>query len=255
MSESNYMIGIVTKDRYPSLKILLHSVRFKLDKVKVIDASDGDKIISIREQFPQVSEYFYNVPDQRKPVVHNKNLLIDRFLRYTNCDYLFLIEDDIKVFFFFLFERYIEISNKYNIPHMNFCGRTDINQQEVIYQINDDVQISEKLQGVFSFYTRSAIEQVGYMNPQLCHNCWEHIEYTARIHKQFNYTPQFYHFPDLNNSWEYIKMQNLPSVINNDKQHNQYVKKDKNIFLKSMGWNSLPYVDIKRFDVNKIKKL
>ena len=246
MSKYKYMVGVITKDRYDGLKVLLKSLQ-NIDNVKVIDASEHSEIESIRKQFPNVQDFYYNIPRSFCQVVHTKNILIHQFLK-GDYDYLFLIEDDVKILDDDIFDKYIEISNKYNIPHMNFCSHPS--EQETLYLINDDVQISERLLGVFSFYSRRCIQRVGMMNPALNNNCWEHVEHTARIHKEFNYQPSFNHFPDIVNSWEYIKMQRLPSVIGN--KPIDILNNDKRIMLNSLGWVNYPLVSIKRFDINNI---
>lgn len=241
------LIGIVTKDRYEGLDVLIKSLKpLSHINILVIDASDifrNPKYIT--DDYPNV-QVFRNDIRGYQQVVHNKNIIIHNFLR-NNFKHLFILEDDIKILDCDVFEKYIEVSTKYNLPHMNFLGNPYL--QENLYHINEDIQVSEKLQGVFSFYTRECIERVGLMNWELCHNCWEHVEYTARIHKEFNFNPVFNHYPDISNSWEYIKMQGLPSSIGS----NNYIQEDKIKMLNSLQWKHLPEVSIKRLDLSLIK--
>ena len=242
----NYFIGIVTKDRYEGLDVLLKSLRQPTSvPILIIDVSTCFRKASvITDVYPNVTVYQNTIEDY-KTVVHNKNIILHNFLK-TSYDYLFLIEDDVKVLDVDVFEKYIETSEKYNIPHMNFGNPSD----KMSYTV-DDLQINEKLQGVFGFYTKQCIKTVGLMNPLLCHNCWEHVEYTARIHQVYNYSPVFFHFPDIIDSCEYLKLQKLKSTINS----NEYVDTDKRLMCSLLNWKNFPEISIKRFNSKTIKNL
>ena len=67
---SEFMVGIVTKDRYDCLKVLLKSLREHVSSSIVVDASDNCKLDNL-QQFP-IHCAFYNVI--KKQVVYNKNL-------------------------------------------------------------------------------------------------------------------------------------------------------------------------------------
>lgn len=235
-----YLVGIVTRHRYQGLDVLLNSLGPNFHPVVVVDLSDPDKFMSCKDK---CTILFKNFPN--KTVVYGKNALIRFFLNNTTEDYLFIIEDDIKVLDNDVFNRYIDVSNKYSIPHMNF-NRPVEEAGEVVYNFNKDVKVSERVHGCFQFFTRRCLEKVGLMNTNLCHNCWEHIEHTARIHRAFRYQPNFWHFPDLIDSNEYLKHQRIPSIINTPKS---IYDTDKIKMFNSLGWKSLPAVDIKRLKI------
>lgn len=237
----NYMIGIVTHNRYDALNVLLKSLRNIKVPILVIDSS-------LNPQSTTNNIVYHNDLKGYQSVVHNKNIIIHNFLK-NHYDYLFIIEDDIKILDIDVFDQYIEISKKYNIPHMNFGGRID---NQIVYDLNNDITIYENLQGCFSFYSKTALQKVGLMSPKLDKNCWEHIEHTIKIHQIYNYNPIFYHFPDIKNSWHYILMQDIPSIINSPEQQN-IVQKYKKIMLNNLRWKSLPDVSIKRFDLTSLK--
>ena len=239
---SNYMIGIVTFKRYDTLKILLNSLQRLQTCILIIDANEDIQLVDYK---PNIIQY-HNTIKGYTSVVHNKNIIIHNFIQ-SSYEYLFIIEDDIKILDVDIFEQYINISQKYNLPHMNFGGRPD--NDSIVYNI-DDLSIYEKLQGCFSFYTKKCLLQVGLMNPNLSQNCWEHVEHTARIHQLYNYQPQFYHFPDVKNSWHSILMQSTKTSIYNT---TDIIQQEKRKMLKILGWKSLPYVSLKQFDINSLK--
>lgn len=112
--------------------------------------------------------------------------------------------------------------------------------KDIVYTLNKDVKVCERVKGCFQFFTKECIQKAGLMNEKLCHNCWEHIEYTARIHKIFKYNPVWWHFPDIIDSYEYIKLQKISGSI---PQHNKKILEiDKNLMFKLLGWNGFPLV-------------
>jgi hypothetical protein len=240
MSE-NILIGIVTKDRYDCLDALLYSLRFNNYPTVIIDVSEHLEL-SHTEDYNR----FYNTPLNRRAVVYNKNMIMRLFLN-SGHDYLFIIEDDVKILDNDVFQYYVEASVKHNIHHMNFCGYPL--PDRIRYDYNDDIQISENLMGVFSFYTKECIQNVGLMNERLCHNCWEHIEHTARINKYYKYNPEFYHFPDISNSWEYLRLQKTAPAIVKDEQYDRWMEEGKRIMVQSLGWQCMPIVSIKKLTI------
>ena len=242
MSEKlNALIGIVTKDRYACLDVLLHSLRHDHNPIVIVDAS-GNPDLSCTEGYPR----FYDTPMDKKAVVYNKNMLMRLFLNSRH-EYLFIIEDDVKILDHEIFDLYVNASRKHGIHHMNFCGYPL--PDRVRYDFNDDVQISENLMGVLSFYDRECLEKVGLMNEQLNHNCWEHIEHTARINRYYRFNPEFYHFPDVSNSWEYVRLQKTAPAIVKNEQYDRYIDEGRNIMIRSMGWQGMPMVSIRKLTI------
>ena len=76
---------------------------------------------------------------------------------------------------------------------------------------------------MFSFFTKSVIEQVGFI-PEEYPNCWEHVDHTYQIIKA-GFHPPFWWFADLANSHELIE--EAPGAI-----ENSAIAKDKT------EWNS-----------------
>jgi len=200
------LICIITKDRYTALDILLKSLR-NTENIIIIDASENPiKNTSYQR--------FYNIPNQS--IMSNKNMALQIFLK-SNVDYLFIIEDDLKILDLDVFDEYIEKSIKYHIPHMNF---NLYDKNSLTYDLNEDIAVSEHCNGCFQFFTKECIQKAGLMDTDFKYNCVEHIEHTLRIQKMCGYIPWAWHFPDLKHSSDFIRCQNIKSSRNNNKQIN-----------------------------------
>ena len=194
------LICIITKDRYSALDILLKSLR-NTENIIIIDASEN----TIKNTGYQ---RFYNITNQS--VMSNKNMALQIFLK-SSADYLFILEDDMKILDLDVFDEYIEKSIKYNIPHMNF---NLYDKNSLIYDLNEDIKVSEHCNGCFQFFTKECIQKAGLMDKEFNQNVYEHVEHTLRIQKMCGYKPWAWHFPDLKYSSDMIKYQNIKSTIN-----------------------------------------
>jgi len=239
-----FMVGVVTKDRYDTLSVLLKSLREHLSSCIVVDASDNLGLDTLRKFNFHCG--FYNVLN--KPVVFNKNLLMRFFLENSDRDYLFIVEDDIKILDPDVFYEYIRVSKKHGIPHLVFSEKGD---KDCTYKLNEDVDVHEHAQGAFNFYTRECLERTGMMDERFCHNCWEHLEHTARIHREFGYRPAFWHFPDVAASFELLKYQRMQQNNNLGKTNDEWLKKDRLLFMQLMGWDDFPPLSKKMLAIEK----
>jgi GT2 family glycosyltransferase len=70
------------------------------------------------------------------------------------------------------------------------------------YSENVEIALYRHCVGAFSYYHRSVIEEVGYMDENF-YNAWEHVEHTYQIAKK-GLTSPFWWFADLANSENYI---------------------------------------------------
>jgi hypothetical protein len=239
-------IGIIVKDREACLRVLLKSLQPVIENVRIVDASEMPLYQSVKDLLPGVKRYIHNSFQNYKAVNHNKNILIHDFLR-SGEDYLFLIEDDTEILDCSVFQKYIETSKKYNIPHFNAILPAPKGTY-IKYTLRDEIDVCNMLYGFFSFYTRECLETAGLYSANLSNQCWEHIHHTAKIHKYFNYTPEFFHFLDIKDSFKYLKYQGAPSVI---KTNRKTIEKDKKKMFAELGWKNFPKESIKKLDLAK----
>jgi len=233
-------IGIIVKDRLDCLKVLLKSLQPNIENVRIVDASDKPLYDQVKEYLPGVRKYIHNSLPNFKSVNHNKNILIHDFLM-SGEDYLFLIEDDVQIINNDCFKEYIRISEKYKLVHLNAILKQD-HKNYIKYTLASEVDICNILYGYFSFYSRECVETAGLYSTELSNQCWEHIEYTARIHQKFDFKPEFFHFPDIKDSFKMIQYQNAPTTSKTSKE---IILQDKLKMFKMLKWKSFPTEVIK----------
>lgn len=242
----NILICIITCKREKEVKLLLQSIRYTYNKpinsdLIIIDANK--QLTDYSGYIDIVNNVIHNNTNFTQIVV-NKNIALQYFLATPSYQYLFILEDDILLTHSGVFERYISTAEKYAIPHMN--KNIEVKQQ---YLLNEDVRVTTNLCGIFQFFTRKCIENVGILNKKLIRNCWEHIEHTYRIHRYYNFNPLFYNFLDVSDSDNYIIDQCAPS-------HNHSTTEDIHestaLALQELKIPHLPYQDLVRFSQKKL---
>ena len=157
-------------------------------------------------------------------------------LENTDCEHIFLMEDDIIIKDENVFEEYIKHSLVSGIKHLNFAlhgpankkgsqGFKDLNDRKDIEgepnprmvipykneENNQEVTIAlyPNCVGAFSYYSRKVLEDLGGFDP-IFKNAWEHVEHTYQAIKKM-YHPAFWYFADINKSWDYLT--DIPNSI------------------------------------------
>lgn len=161
-----------------------------------------------------------------------KNTAIE-YLLATDCEHIFLIEDDILIKDEKVFEEYIKHSIVTGIKHLNFGLHGPANKKDSvaftdladrkdtknepnprkIMKYEDGVEIAfyPNSVGAFSYYQREVLENIGGFNKAYI-NAWEHVEHTFQAINA-HYHPSFWYFADINRSWEYLT--DIPNSIEN----------------------------------------
>ena len=270
-------VGIITCERPDYLNNLLYSIDKEaagIDRIVVID----DGIKKTVHSHPKVN--FVKHTDGRVGVGKSKNMAIcDLF--DADCDYIFIIEDDMLIKDQTVFKQYIEASKVSGIQHFNYGPGSPFNRKQKIkdfdlhnrHLLSQDTDPNPKLildykickialyehtVAMFSFFTREIIKKVGYIDEQF-YNAWEHVDHTYCIIKA-GYHPPFWWFADLANSHDLLT--EAPGAIDNSSIANQTEQWQKNVYggrelyLKKHGHypNQPPYVS-KEEVINKIKQI
>jgi glycosyltransferase involved in cell wall biosynthesis len=196
-------IGIITCDRPDYLKKLINSLK-DLKGAKLVIINDGLKQIDGGNKLT----VYNNVPP-KQGVGKAKNRALNQL---KECEYIFLIEDDIVIKDLTVFEKYIEASNKSGIQHFNFAFHGLDNYKpdgspavrlKVDYSPEVSVCLYPNLYGAFSMYTKKCLEAVGNMD-EFFYNAMEHVDHTQSIiNKKMH--PPFRWFADITNSNAYIE--------------------------------------------------
>lgn len=241
-----YGIGIVTCNRQEYLLKCLNSI--KVTDAPIVIVNDSEIPIDIKNTFNFKSLTIIN-HKKNKGVGISKNDCLRELLK-LNCDYLFLIEDDMVILDNIIFKKYIEAYKKSGIHHFNYGPGSPFNRKQTIqnYDLHnrhlldqksepnpklvidygDNIKISlfEHTVAMFSFFTRECLEKVGLIDEEF-YNAWEHVDHTYRI-IQANFHPPFWWFADIHNS--HLFLTEAPGAIDNSSIANKQEQWYKNVY-------------------------
>jgi len=216
-------VGIITCNRPDYLHNLLES----LEKCE----SDVDNLVVINDgtQLDNIERGILINNETNIGVGRSKNKAM-QYLLDEGCDYIFIIEDDLLIRDKDVFKKYIDASLETGIQHFNYGPGTPFNRVQNIanydlhnrhlldteskpnpkttIQYKNDIKIDlyEHVAGLFSFFTRRILEEVG-LNDESFYNAWEHVDHTYRIIKHKGHPP-FWWFADIHDS---INCLSIPS--------------------------------------------
>lgn len=236
-------VGIITHERLDYLKGLLASIvpcKDVIDELVVVN--DGKPIDGFKLEF---GIWLQNETNQG--VAKSKNRVI-KYLVDKDCDYIFVIEDDMIIKDKLIFEKYIEAHKASGIHHFNYGPGSPFNRKQTIqnFDLHNRHLLDEKTEpnpklvvdyktckialyehtvAMFSFFTKKIIQEVGYY-PEEYDRCWEHVDHTYQIIKA-GYHPPFWWFADLANSHELIT--EAPGAIENSS-----IAKDKSEWMQKV---------------------
>lgn len=234
-------IGIVTCNRPEYLIKLLESIK-NCNFAELVIVNDGDEVI-----IPGYNYYIIN-NETNLGVGKSKNKAMQHLLD-KNCDYIFIIEDDMIILDDTVFDKYINAHRVSGIHHFNYGPGSPFNRKQIIQNFDlhnrhlldqhtepnpklvidyGDVKISlfEHTVAMFSFFTREVLEKVGLIDDAF-YNAWEHVDHTYRIIKS-GYHPPFWWFADLHDSHKYLT--EAPEAINNSSIANNTEQWNKNVY-------------------------
>ena len=238
-------VGVITHERYNYLQNLLTSLIPCKDVVhELVVVNDGKPIDN--PVLPFGGTWFQN--EKNLGIAKAKNRAM-RHLFDKGCDYLFIIEDDMLVKDTTVFRQYIEAYKASGIHHFNYGPGSPFNRKQTIqnFDLHNRHLLDEKTEpnpklvvdygtckialyehtvAMFSFFTRTLLEQnLGYMCEDF-DNCWEHVSSTNYIIKA-GYHPPFWWFADLANSHELVE--EAPGAIENSS-----IAKDKSAWMEKV---------------------
>ena len=221
--DSKIGLGIITCNRPDYLrKLLISLVLCQSQLESLVIVNDGKPITDFDLSFGEWIENKTNIG-----VGKSKNKAL-KFLVEKECDYIFLIEDDMLILDQSIFKQYIDASKVSGIQHFNFGPGSPFNRKQKIQNFDlhnrhlldeesepnprviidyKDTQIAlyQHCTGTFSFFTKEVLQRVGYIDENYT-NAWEHVDHTYNIIKA-GYHPPFWWFADLANSHKLITPQ------------------------------------------------
>lgn len=222
-------VGIVTHERVDYLNNLIKTLlpcQTIINELVVIN--DGTPIEGFEMPY---GTFLQN--EKNMGVAKSKNRAL-KFLLSKNCEYFFLIEDDMLIKDPTVFLQYIEASKISGIQHFNYGPGSPFNRKQKIqnFDLHNRHLLDEKSEpnpklivdykhckialyehtvAMFSFFTKKVLETVGFV-PEEYPNCWEHVDHTYQIIKA-GFHPPFWWFADLANS--HLLIEEAPNAIQN----------------------------------------
>jgi len=216
-------IGIITCERPDYLNRLIQSIditKAGIDQIVVVD--DG-----VKPTARTVYDGNIITTTGKTGVGKAKNLALKSLID-NNCDYYFIIEDDMLIKDQNVFDYYIRACKNTGIQHFNFGPGSPFNRKQKIqgfdlhnrHELNEESEPNPKLiieytdckialyqhiTGMFSFFSKKCLEKVGLIDEDY-KNAWEHVDHTNRIIRA-GYHPPFWWFADIANSTDYIDSQ------------------------------------------------
>lgn len=217
-------VGIVTFNRESELNRLYESL--PLDSIDcLVIVNDGSKL---NNSFNSATILDNEV---NLGVGRSKNKAIN-FLISKKVDYIFLIEDDLYIKDKSVFRKYISVSKKTGIHHLNYAlhGMLNVgvmgnaNQKiDVLYDGENLISLYENCVGAFSFFTKECLENMSNFDDEY-YNALEHVDHSFHLIKN-GFHPPFWFFADIYESYKYIGDDGWTlkkSVISSNPKSNDY---------------------------------
>jgi len=271
-------VGVITCNREDFLTQCLDSIPLGMvDEICVIN--DGDRLsVDITDNYRKIfmQEHVVNLG-----VGKSKNDAL-KYLTSMDCDYIFLLEDDIILLDKNVFNEYIKAHKASGIHHFNYGPGSPFNRKQTIknYDLHNrhlldqhtepnprmvidygnDIKVSlfEHTVAMFSFFTKEILDKVGLIDEDY-YNAWEHVDHTYRIIKE-GYHPPFWYFADVYNSHKYVteapEAIDKSSIANDDEQWKKNVYGGREIYKEKHGhYPNQPPVTSKNEVLDVIKKI
>jgi glycosyltransferase involved in cell wall biosynthesis len=218
-SKGRVGVGVITCNRPDYLQNLLMTLEQCKDNI------DNLVVINDGSELQQIDSGVLINNGTNIGVGRSKNKAM-QYLLDKECDYIFIIEDDLLIKDKEVFNEYIKASIETGIQHFNYGPGTPFNRTQdivnydlhnrhllnteskpnpkITIQYSADIKIDlyEHVAGLFSFFTRNILNEVG-LNDEQFYNAWEHVDHTHRIINHKGHPP-FWWFADIHNSVDYL---------------------------------------------------
>jgi GT2 family glycosyltransferase len=203
-------VAIITCNRQTLFSVCLDSLK-KCSYDELIVINDG---APINDNFD--CEIINNEKNLGVGLSKNKAMSI---LLARNCNFLFIIEDDMFIKDKDILQKYIYAHNVTGLHHFMFAyhgyANKDYNTKSatprvVIDYDNVKISLNRHCVGAFCFYTKSSLQDVG-LNDDKFYNAFEHVDHSFRLAKK-GYSTPYWWWADIANSLDLIDEQCAPDV-------------------------------------------
>ena len=200
-------VGIITCDRVNMFNVCFESLNDEwYDELVVVD--DG------KEDYPLMRKGVEFIRTTGGVGVGKaKNAAIQNLLD-KDCDYIILVEDDMK-FTGNLFQEYINAYKETGIHHFMFAYHGPANKagisygkpvpRKVIDYGDHKIALNQHCVGAVTFYTKESLEKIGLYDEGYT-NAFEHVDHSFML-AQSDYSTPYWWWADIANSLDFVQEQ------------------------------------------------
>lgn len=201
-------VGIITCNRPEFCRVCLNSLpKSKIDELVVVN--DGKPL-------PYDLSFGFEIENKTNiGVGASKNKAMQHLLD-KECDYIFIIEDDMRIIREDIFDAYIAASKDTGIEHFMFAYHGPANKNGISggppcpravieYPSGTKISLNQHCVGAMCMYTRRSLEVAGLFDTAF-NNAFEHVHHSYILCKN-NFCTGYWWWPDLANSLDYIQEQ------------------------------------------------
>lgn len=201
-------VGIVTCNRPEFCRVCLNS----------LPESKIDELVIVNDGAPLPYDLSFGSEIENKTnlgVGKSKNKAM-QYLLDKDCDYIFIIEDDMRIMREDIFDAYIQASKETGIQHFLFAyhgpankagvsGGKPVPRRIIEYPSGLKISLNQHCVGAFCMYTKQSLLDVGLFDENF-NNAFEHVHHSYMLCKK-SYCVEYWWWPDLANSLDYINEQ------------------------------------------------
>lgn len=235
-------VGLCTYNRPDKALQTARAIKETTQDVNLVCSIDGGFFTKYTiEEFTKIG--YDVIIGENQGVVRNKNRLINYL---QNCDFIFIIEDDLTPIKAGWIERYIEALQCTGYNHFNFIHEsaraTIVNEKK--YSDNLTVGYFRLLGGVLMVMTNKCINQVGILDPEYKFYGHGHTDYTRRCQAAKLYASPEEGHPHIMGIDDYLKLDlSIPSATESTARDN-YIKINGMRFIKG---SPVVHIPVKQF--------
>lgn len=225
-------IGIITCNRTEMFKKCRASISNDVGNIYVFNA--GTEAIPM---FDYTATIHASGNKSNIPVGWAKNELVRSIRANTDNEFIFLIEDDVEIIDNKIFELYIKTAFKTGLwGCLSYGGHGNGNRskegeiealESVKYDDDIIVDLYRNSLAAFTLFHRNIFREIGFFDERFI-NAAEHLDHYVEQYVK-GIAPPFWYFPDIHESWKYIKDQ--------DNNHEKSVIRKDDTFFRN-GWEA-----------------
>lgn len=219
MNNPKIGIGLCTYNRPDKALQTAKAIKETTQDANLICSIDGGYFSKYNiEEFTKLG--YEVVIGENQGVVRNKNRIINYL---QNCDYVFVIEDDLTPVKFGWVEKYIEALRCTGYDHFNFIHELAKSTKLKEKRYSDSITIGyyKDLGGALMVMTNKCLHQVGLLDPEYKFYGHGHTDYTRRCQQAKLYASSEEGHPHVMCIDEYLKLDlSIPSATESTARHN-----------------------------------